>query len=352
MSVMETMLKRWKRISINRCSLEIVKEMIREHDKLNVDVEELKNGTTVIDCGVNASGGYKAGELATKIAFGGVGEARSTAVTYDDITLPVLVQYTDLPAFIAVSMYVWVGVIHAPHVNTKDFKAWISGPAKALAQEPAKVFEKWSYKDPHPEVGVLLVQTRSRTEGLPDEKFAKIIADKCKIDPKDLYLVLIPSDSVAGSVQVSSRGLEDMFWRLTEFYKIPYSRVEHAMATTPVSPVSPKVFKEPCCWADDMIRYGGTVHFWVRSEEGENLQSMAEHMVIENYPASYGKSFYQLAVVEKKYIDPTLDLHKLAQKGLGFIVAEAALSDTRTGRMYRAGKVHIDFIKKLLRNPW
>ncbi|MGD0979292.1 MAG: methenyltetrahydromethanopterin cyclohydrolase [Candidatus Bathyarchaeia archaeon] len=352
MSFMDKMLKRWEKVSINQRSLDIVKEMIKNSDRLNVAVEELKNGTTILDCGVNVSGGYKAGELTTKIAFGGFGEAQVTAVTYDDLTLPVLIHYTDFPPFIALSMYVWVGVIPPPHVGTKKFTAWISGPAKAIAQEPAKIFEKWPYKDPHPDNAVLLVQTRSRIDGLPDEEFSKIIAKRCRIDPKNLYLVVIPTDSITGTTQTSSRGVEDMFWRLTEYYKIPYRRIENVMGTTPISPVSPKALQEPCSWPDDMIRYGGTVHCWVRSEEGEDFGTMVKESVIENYPNTFGTSFYHMAVEEKKYIDPTLDLHKLAKEGLGFIIGEFAISDTRTGRMHKAGRVHKDIIGRLMSNPW
>ena len=124
------------------------------------------------------------------------------------------------------------------------------------------------------------------------------------------------------------------------------------MGTTPISPVSPNALKEPCSWPDDMIRHGGTVHCWVRSKEGEDFEAMVKESVIDNYPGTYGRSFYQMAVKEKKYIDPELDLHKLAKLGLGFIVSEMALSDTRTGRTYKAGKVHIDMIKRLIQNPW
>jgi methenyltetrahydromethanopterin cyclohydrolase len=349
---MEKMLKRWEKLSVNQRSLEIVKQMMKDSDRLNVAVDELKNGTIIVDCGVNVSGGYKAGELTTKIAFGGLGEAQITAVTYDDITLPVLVHYTDFPPFIALSMYVWVGVIPPPHVEAKGFTAWISGPAKVIAQEPAKIFDKWPYKDPHPDNAVLLVQTRSRADGLPDEKFAKIIADRCKINPKNLYLVVIPTDSVTGTSQTSSRGVEDMFWRLTEYYKVPYSRIECVMGTTPICPVSDKALLEPGTWPDDMIRYGGFVHCWMRSEEKEDCEKMVKESVIETYPGTFGKSFYQAAVKEKKYIDPVYDLHELARLGQGFIVAEMAINDTRTGRMYKAGKVHVDIIKRLLRNPW
>jgi methenyltetrahydromethanopterin cyclohydrolase len=349
---MERMLKNWERISINRRCLEIVEEMVRDSERLNIAVEELKNGATVVDCGVNVSGGYRAGELTTKIAFGGCGEARVIAVTYGDMTLPVLYHHTDVPPFIAVSMYVWVGVVPPPHVGTKGFTAWISGPAKALAQEPVKVFEKWAYRDPHPDAAVLLVQTRSRTDGLPDERFARIIADKCKIGPEKLYLILIPTDSVTGTVQTSSRGVEDIFWRLTEYYKVPYARIENVMGTTPISPVSPTALTEAGSWPDDMIRYGGVVHCWVRSEEGEDFDRMVRESVIESYPRTYGTSFYQMAVKEKKYIDPTMDLHKLAKEGLGFIVAEVSLSDTRTGIVHRAGRIHTDMLKRLMQNPW
>jgi len=342
-------IKQLEGLSVNECALQVVKEMIQKADNIDVEVLELKNRTTVIDAGVNVNGGYRATEYVVKTVFCGFGEARITAMRYGRIYLPTIVAYVDLPVIIGISLYVWAGVIPPPHVDTNEYTAWVSGPGKALSQSPEKVYEKLDYKD-QGNVSVLIVQPRDKV--LPDEKVADKLASACGISPENLYLIVTPSNSIVGTAQVSARTLEDGFWRLTEYYGVSYDRIKQMMTTTPIAPISSRVFKEPCVWADDMIRYGGVLHAWIHSLETEDLQRMAEETVIENNPASFGKSFYQLAVVERKYIHPDYDLHAIAKEGRGFVMAEVCLYDTRTGLMHRAGRVHDEIIEKLMSRPW
>ncbi|MEM3506961.1 MAG: methenyltetrahydromethanopterin cyclohydrolase, partial [Candidatus Bathyarchaeia archaeon] len=245
---------------------------------------------------------------------------------------------------IGLCTYVWFGIVPQPFDTKAEFSAWISGPGRVLAQEPKKVFEKIEYKDKS-NVSVLVVQSSK----LPNEKIANFLAEKCNVDPKDLYLVVTPTESLAGSFQVVAvSALEDTFWRLTEFYGIPYERIKHAISSTTIPPISPKVFQEPCITPDDAIRYTGIVNYWIESLEGEDLESIVKGMVIENYPEQFGKSYYKIRGHPQKHED----LYTFAKEGRGFVVGEASISDVRTGRMYKAGKVHIEMIKMMLKKPW
>jgi len=352
-----------EKISANQLALRIVKDMMRDSDRLQVEVGELKNGATLIDCGVKVPGGYEAGELITKIRFGGVGGAHVTDVTYDDYTIPTLFCHTNFPALIGVCQFVWLGIVPPPETLEHPFPAWISGPAKALGQDPDWVFkDRISYKDPHPEEGVVVVQTRDKAQGLPNEEFVQTIADKCKVEPKALYVIVTPSESVAGVTHVASSGVEDVFWRLTEYHNVPYESIEHASGSTPLCPISPNVFREPCAWMDDMIDYGARAHYWVRSKEEWDMDLMAKDLATESHGTLYGRSYYQSRV---RSFQPMEDLTKdvkdleswlrirsaIAMAGM-WVVAEASLSDTRTGRVHHAGKVDIELIKRLFTNPW
>ena len=352
-----------EKISVNQLALRIVKDMIRDCDKLQVEVSELKNKSTIIDCGVNVPGGYEAGELITRIRFGGVGGAHVTDVTYGDMTIPTLFCQTNFPALIGICQFVWLGLVPPPETLDHPFPAWISGPVKALAQDPEWVFkDKIKYRDPHPDAGVLVVQTRNKAQGLPNEEFAEVIANKCRIGPESLYIIVTPSESVAGVTHVASSGVEDVFWRLTEYHNVPYKAIEHASGSTPLCPISPIVFKEPCVWMDDMIDYGGRAHFWLYSSLDMDLETMAKDLVSESHGTFYGRSYYQSEVKSFKPVDELIKNKKnletwlrtraaTATQGM-WVVAEASLSDTRTGRVFHAGKVDIELIKKLLRNPW
>lgn len=351
------------KISVNRLAVGIVKDMIRDSDRLQVGVSELKNGATIIDCGAKVPGGYEAGELVTRIRFGGLATAHVTDVTYDDYTIPTLFCQTNFPALIGACQFVWMGIVPPPETLDHPFPAWISGPAHVLAQDPDWIFkEKLNYKDPHPEAGVVVIQTRDKAQGLPNNQFAQMMAKKCKIEPKNLYLVVTPSESVAGVTHVASSGVEDVFWRLTEYYNVPYSRIEHASGSTPLCPISPKVFREPCIWMDDMIDYVGRAHIWLNSTPDMDLEMMARDLVMENHGTFYGSSYYQSQVKSFKPVDELTKNEKNVENWLRtraaigtqgmWMVAEISLSDMRTGRVFHAGKANIEIIKKLLQNPW
>ena len=352
-----------EKISVNRLAIGIVKDMIGNSDRLQVGVSELKNGATIVDCGAKVPGGYEAGELVTRIRFGGLATAHVTDVTFDDYTMPTLFCQTNFPALIGACQFVWMGIVPPPETLDHPFPAWISGPAHVLAQDPDWIFkEKLDYKDPHPEAGVVVVQTRDKAQGLPDAQFAQMMAKKCKIEPKDLYLVVTPSESVAGVTHVASSGVEDVFWRLTEYYNVPYSRIEHASGSTPLCPISPNVFKEPCIWMDDMIDYVGRAHFWLSSTPDMDLEMMARDLATENHGTFYGSSYYQSQVKSFRPVDELTKNEQNVENWLRtraaigtqgmWMVAEISLSDTRTGRVFHAGKANMEIIKKLLQNPW
>ena len=61
-------------VSVNLEAKKTVDQMIENAEELNIAVSKLENGSTVIDCGVNVSGSFKAGELYTKVCLGGLAE--------------------------------------------------------------------------------------------------------------------------------------------------------------------------------------------------------------------------------------------------------------------------------------
>ena len=56
-------------VSVNLKAKKTVDLMIRKEDELNLAVDVLSNGSTVIDAGVNVAGSFKAGELYTKVCL-------------------------------------------------------------------------------------------------------------------------------------------------------------------------------------------------------------------------------------------------------------------------------------------
>lgn len=341
------MVAKWKppfadKISVNNLALRIVKDMVKRCGELNIEVSELKNGTTIVDCGINVVGGFEAGILATKIACGGLLDAHISEESYGDLTLPTLFMRTDNPALsIAVCQSNWFGLFPSLFaLKENEYSALSLGPAKALAQEPKEVFDKVEYED-KADVGVLVLQADS----MPDEKVSGYIASKCKIPPENLYLVIAPTASIAGSVQVSAHVLEDSLWRLTEYLDYEYSKVKFVTGSSPISPVYPEIWRRPGITPDDMIRNAGRIHFYLYSSEGDDLQKIVDEMIIEKTQA-FGKPFYE--ILNSGIFSRGLDKKTLGREGWTYVIAEAMVTDLRTGKIYKAGKIHVNLIKKFM----
>ena len=70
------------KISVNEGALEITKEIMDNKEELDCTVSELKNGTTVIDAGIEVSGTEELGRLVSEICLGGFGVVRHTKMHY------------------------------------------------------------------------------------------------------------------------------------------------------------------------------------------------------------------------------------------------------------------------------
>ena len=85
------------KISLNASALTLVKRLCDEAEKYAVAVEETESGATLIDAGIDAEGGFLAGEIITKICLGGYGTAKLLPIQYGDIVLPSIFVQTDHP---------------------------------------------------------------------------------------------------------------------------------------------------------------------------------------------------------------------------------------------------------------
>ena len=63
-----------------------------------VTVSKSAAGATIIDAGVNASGGFQAGKKLTELCMGGVGKVQLGFKTYGDVSFPSITVSSDHPA--------------------------------------------------------------------------------------------------------------------------------------------------------------------------------------------------------------------------------------------------------------
>jgi len=314
-------------VSVNRLTRRIVDDLVENAEFYRVEVEELPCGTKVVDTGLEAPGGFLAGIKLTEICLGGLAEVSLSYVSYSpEFSLPSIVVSTDFPAIslLGCQLAGWM-------VKVGDFFAPSSGPARALARKPKKVFEKIGYRD-EADVATLVMETTKK----PTDEVAKKVAETCGVDPKNLYLVLTSTNSMAGSVQVSGRVVETGLYRL-EYLGLDPTKVVYATGYAPIMPPHPDPGVSTAREEDALI-YGGYA-IYVVDEEEETLRELAEKAPATRWP-DYGKLSYEaLKAVDFDWskLDPSF-----------FTIGRIELVCKKTGRAFGAGKANPEMLKRSL----
>ncbi|MHA1485007.1 MAG: methenyltetrahydromethanopterin cyclohydrolase [Candidatus Thorarchaeota archaeon] len=311
-------------LSINKKALEIVKEIIDRQEALDCSVRELDNGTTLIDAGIDSPGSIEAGRLIGEICLGGLGTVRVTETHIGDLTLPAVIVNTDNPKIATLgSQYAgW-------SIRVDKYLAKGSGPVRALAVAE-KLYNELEYHD-RAKRGVIVLETRTP----PSENVTEFIADKCGISPANLFCIVVPAASLAGSVQGSSRIVEVGVRKLHELaYDIDKIKTAHGVA--PIAPVA-KNDNRAMSATHDCILYGGKTFYFVEPSDDDNLAVLIEKAT-SSVSSQYGQPFYKL------FKGFGFDFHKVDP--LLFSPAEITINDIKTGNTYKAGSLNPEVLKQ------
>lgn len=310
-------------LSINKLAYKLVEELLSEPELYRIEVYRLPCGSTVIDAGLEAPGGYAAGLMVTRIAMGGAGEAFLGYSDYGGLKLPTVVVSTDHPA-----IALFGAQLAGWRIKVGDYIADASGPGRALALKPKRVYKKIEYID-KADVAILLLETGER----PTDEAARFISEKCGVEPRDLYLLLTSTTSMAGMIQISGRIVETGLFRL-DILGLDPKKVEYGVGYAPIMPPH-KDWGRAMGRAEDALTYGGITSFVV-DEEDEALKKMAE-MAPSSTSKEYGKPSYEIYKAvnfDFTQIDPAL-----------FAPAVVGLTSSRTGSTYTAGEINVEIIK-------
>ncbi len=314
-------------LSVNRLAYKLVKKLLDNADEFGVIVKKMSAGVTLVDAGIEAQGGFSAGKVITEICLGGLGTAEINSRPYDDLELPTIFVHTDYPAISSLGSQFagW-------QIKADKYTAMGSGPARALSLKPKELYEKIDYKDAS-DVAVLVLETSTAP---PEDAVAKL-CEECMVNPESMFLVLVPTSSVAGSVQISGRIVETGLHKLSEVGLDP-KLVTHACGYAPIAPVHPKV-AQAMGRTNDAIIYAGTAYYTVNAED-DDLKNL-----LLKAPASaskgYGKPFMEI------FKEASYDFYKI-DPGL-FAPAVFVINNTKTGKTFRAGKIDVDVFKKSIK---
>jgi len=206
-----------------------------------------------------------------------------------------------------------------------------SGPARALIRAE-ELYDELGW-DERASVAVLCLETREP----PPAAIADFVAERAGVAPSALTLVMAPTASIAGGVQIAARVVETALHKLHEL-DFDVRRVVSGFGSAPLPPPARKD-PDAIGRTNDAILYGGQVELTVDGPD-DDFEGLVERL-----PASasrdYGEPFGTVledANWDFYAIDPML-----------FSPAEVRLVSTASGRSYHAGDVNPEVLERSFR---
>ena len=311
--------------SVNKLTQPLVQQLIAQADKLRVGIDVLENGCTVIDAGINAVGGLEAGRIIAEICLGGMGTvsiSHSTYTTHWPLSVNV---HTGNPVLGCLgSQYAGWSLSH------EKYYALGSGPARALATkvkdgviEPVEeLYKELAYRDTADST-VLVIEN----DALPPLAIIEKVAAACKVSPDKLTIIVTPTSSLAGGVQVVARVLEVAMHKAHALH-FPLENIIDGSGSAPICPPHPK-FVKAMGRTNDAILFAGQVHLFVKGsdEEAEKLANALPSSTSKDY----GKPF---AEIFKQY---EYDFFKI--DAMLFSPASVIVTAVDSGKSFRAGQL-------------
>ena len=301
-------------MTLNDRARELADRLDADADAAGVEVIALENGARLIDC---RGGGFAAGRAFAEICMGGLGEVAYAPLVLDGRWFPGVTVTTDRPAIacLAAQYAGW-------RIDRDGYFAMGSGPGRALIRAE-ELYDDLDW-DERASAAVLCLETREP----PPAGIAAFVAERAGVEPSALTLVMAPTASVTGSVQIAARAVETALHKLHEL-DFDVRRVVSGFGSCPLPPVA----------ADDMaalgrtndaMLYGGQVHLTVQADDDDALRALVERL-----PASassdYGEPFGKVlkdANFDFYAIDPQL-----------FSPAQIRLTSVGSGRSFEAGRL-------------
>lgn len=291
--------------------------------ELRVQVHTLSGGARVIDAGINTRGGIGAGLAMARIGMGGLGHVELSTIAIDSEPWQAVHVWTDHPAIACMASQ------YAGWAITPDgYFAMGSGPLRARARVERELFARLDYREEALR-GVLILEGRT----LPTDAVAAWVAGKADIPPDGLTMIIAPTATLAGGVQVVARVVETGLHKL-DALGFDVRRVVAASGTAPLPPVARNDVRA-IGRTNDCVLYGGQARYVIDGADDE-LEALAERLPA-SASADYGTPFYDIFMrYDKDFyrIDPLL-----------FSPAEVWLTSLSSGRTFHGGRVNVEVLR-------
>jgi methenyltetrahydromethanopterin cyclohydrolase len=270
-------------VSVNGKAARLVERLRADAAELRITVARGSLDETLIDAGHRSTGGIVAGLRLAEICMGGLGaiEIMTSAATPRWPWTLTVRSSQPVTACLASQYAGW----RLTHGEGKDaFFALASGPARALARKEP-LFELLDYRDTAATATLVLESSRP-----PPAPVIRKVADDCRVAPEHLTIIYAPTQSLAGSVQITARVLEVALHKAHEL-KFPLDRIVEGLGAAPLAPPHPDLVIA-MGRTNDAIIYAGRVHLFVTGPAAD-ARALAERLPSDG-SRDYGRPFVEI----------------------------------------------------------
>lgn len=309
-----------RQFHLNERAFGLIHDLDLRMDDLRVSMTKTDTGT-IIDMGVATAGSIQAGLLLARLALADLGEVSLHPGLFPGCPLVQVQSDNPVMACLASQYAGW-------QVTTPNYFAMGSGPMRATYAQEA-LFQHLGYQEKAYRVlGVL------ETKTLPTSEVFNEIASKCHVAAHTVTLVVAPTTSIAGTLQVVARSVETALHKLHEL-KFDLKSIVSAIGTAPLPPVAKRT-NTAIGYTNDAILYGGDVTLWVQCDD--DVLSTIGPKVPASASSDYGVPFAELfkRVGGDFYkIDPLL-----------FSPARITFHNLSSGRSHSFGKLNVSLLEQ------
>lgn len=310
-----------KQLSVNQLAQPLLQKLLQQADLLQLGVSRHEAGCTIVDAGIQHAGSAEAGRLIAEICMGGLGEVILQADdSFAGWTEAIAVTSNEPVLACLASQYAGWALSH------EKFFSLGSGPARALAQRE-DLFKELAYVDSAASTCIVL-----ETDKVPPLAVIEKIVRDTKVAAENLTIILTPTTSIAGVVQIVGRVLEVALHKAHALH-FPLQNIVSGSGLALLPPVS-KDFMTAMGRTNDAILFGGYVNLHVRGDD-----AAAAKLAID-LPSSaskdYGKTFAEVF----KFYD--MDFYKIDP--MLFSPAQVTVTNVDTGKVFTGGHLNADLI--------
>jgi methenyltetrahydromethanopterin cyclohydrolase len=242
-------------VTLNERAMRLADHMAMNAATLRITVSQTAEAR-ILDCGIASAGGLQAGLTMARVCLGGQADVALVPGVIGHVAAPHVQVTTDQPiiACMAAQYAGW-------QIAVGKFFAMGSGPMRAHYGKE-ELYNVIAGRERAP-VAVGVLETRKP----PDEAVIEYLSQHLELPASQLTLLIAPSASIAGTMQVVARSLETALHKLHTL-GFDLGKVVSGMGIAPLPPVAHDEL-HAIGRTNDAILYGGQAVLWVRADDKE-----------------------------------------------------------------------------------